>query len=257
MRYLYLKLFVVSVTIFILSGCRQDPPVLSRIETGQVQIDSSLTPDDSLTAFIQPYHDHVNEVLDAPLSYAPALLSKKDGQLNSSLGNLLADIVLQQADGVYQKQKGRRVDLAVLNYGGIRSVISAGPVSERTSYEVMPFENKIHVIALQGKAIRDMAGFLIAAGVAHPIAGMQIVQNPDGSLHSINIGGKPFDEERIYYVATSDYLVGGGDEMGFFREGTDAHDTGYKIRNALTDYFQKTDTLHASVDDRFIKLPAR
>ena len=256
MRYLYLKLFVVFITI-ILSGCRHTPPVLERIDASQVRIDSTLIPDDSLAAFIKPYHDHVNEVLDTPLSYAPALLSKKDGRLNSSLGNLLADIVLEAADTVFRRQAGIGIDFAVLNNGGIRSVISAGPVSERTSYEVMPFENTIYVVAMRGKAIRDLVAFLIAAEVPHPIAGMQIVLNPDGSLQSVNIGGKPFDEDQTYYVATSNYLVGGGDGMGFFRDGTEAQDTGYRIRNAMTDYFRRTDTLRATVDDRFIKLPEK
>lgn len=254
MRYLYLKLFVVFVTLSVLTGCRQSPPVLQRIEAGQVRIDSTLSPDDSLAAFILPYHDHVNAVLDAPLSYAPALLSKKDGRLNSSLGNLMADIVLQQADTVFRRQAGQGVDFVVLNHGGIRSVISAGPVTERTSYEVMPFENTIVVVAMKGKAVRDLVSFLMAADVPHPIAGLQIVLSPDGSLRSVSIGGKPFDEDRTYYVATSNYLVGGGDGMGFFRDGTEARDTGYRIRNAMTDYFRQNDTLHAAVDDRFIKL---
>ena len=257
MRYLYLKLFVVSVTFSALSGCRQKPPALSRIEATQARIDSTLLPDDSLAAFIRPYHDHVNEVLDAPLAYAPALLSKKDGVLNTSLGNLLADIVLQESDTLYRRQAGKNVDFAVLNFGGIRSVISEGPVTERTSYEVMPFENTIYVVAMRGRAIRDLVSFLIQADVPHPIAGLQIELSPDGSLRSVTIGGKPFDEEQTYYVATSNYLVGGGDGMGFFRGATEAVDTGYLIRNAMTDYFKRTDTLRASVDDRFIKLSGK
>lgn len=257
MRYLYLKLFVAFTTIVFLSGCRQEPPVLQRIAAGQVVIDSTRVPDDSLAAFIKPYHDHVNEVLDAPLAYAPVLLSKKDGRLNSSLGNLMADIVLQQADTVFRRQAGKGIDFAVLNHGGIRSVISEGPVTERTSYEVMPFENTIYVVAMRGKAVRDLVAFLIAAEVPHPIADLQIVLNPDNSLYAVNIGGKPFDEEQTYYVATSNYLVSGGDGMGFFRDGTEARDTGYRIRNAMTDYFRQTDTLRAAVDNRFIRLPDR
>lgn len=219
-----------------------------------MRIDSTLAADDSVAAFVKPYHDRVNHVLDAPLAFAPKLLSKKDGELNSSLGNLLADIVLQQADALSRKQTGTGVDLALLNLGGIRSVISAGPVSERTSYEVMPFENTIYLATMKGKAVRDLVGFLVAAGEAHPVAGLQIVLNADGSLRSVNIGGQPFDEDRTYTVATSNYLVGGGDGMDFFSQAESTRDTGYRIRNAMTDYFRQTDTLRAAVDDRFIKL---
>ena len=257
MRHLYIKLFVVFTTLLGLAGCRPEPPVLQRLDTGQVRIDSTVQPDDSLVAFIQPYSDHVNEVLDTPLAYAPELLSKKDGALNTSLGNLLADIVLQQADTLSRRQTGKGADFALLNHGGLRSIISAGPVTERTSYEVMPFENTIYLVSMRGKAIRDLVSFLAAAEVPHPIAGIQIVLNADGSLRSVNIGGEPFDEDRTYLLATSNYLVGGGDGMDFFSQALEARDTGYRIRNAMTDFFRQTDTLRATVDDRFIKLSAR
>lgn len=255
MRVLYFQLIVIIITITTIAGCREASPRLQHIQASQIRIDNTAAPDDSVAAFIKPYHDRVNEVLDAPLAYAPALLSKKDGALNSSLGNLLADIVLQQADALSRKQSGTGVDFALLNLGGIRSVISAGSVTERTAYEVMPFENTIYLASMRGKAVRDLVGFLVAAGEAHPIAGLQIAVNPDGSLRSVNIGGAPFDEDRTYTVATSNYLIGGGDGMDFFTQAESTRDTGYKIRNAMTDYFRQTDTLRAAVDDRFIKLP--
>ncbi len=254
MQNLNFKLFVVFTTIISFTGCRQAPPRLHQIEAKQVRIDSTLVPDDSLEAFIKPYHDHVNQVLDTPLAYAPSLLSKNDGDLNSSLGNLLADIVLQQANTLTRKQTGTGVDFALLNLGGIRSVISPGPVTERTSYEVMPFENTIYLAAMQGRAVRDLVGFLVEAGIPHPIAGLQIVLNTDGSLHSVNIRGEPFDEYRTYTVATSNYLIGGGDGMDFFTQARETRDTGYLIRNAMTDYFRQTDTLRAAADNRFVKL---
>ncbi len=255
MRILNFKLFVVFTTIIGVTACRQAPPRLQRLEAGQIRLDPTLAPDDSVAAFIKPYHDHVNEVLDTPLAYAPAELNKKDGDLNSSLGNLMADIVLEQADSLSHRQTGIGVDFTLLNFGGIRSIISAGPVTERTSYEVMPFENTIYLVSMRGKAIRDLVSFLVADRTAHPIAGMQIVLNADGSLQSVNIGGEPFDEERTYLVATSNYLVSGGNGMEFFNQATDARDTGYRIRNAMTDFFRQTDTLRATVDNRFIKLP--
>ena len=66
----------------------------------------------------------------------------------------------------------------------------------------------------------------------------------------MNIQGKPFDENRSYYVATSNYLATGGDNMKFFRSGSKITDLQYLIRNAMIDYFKKTDTLRARVDDR-------
>src|SRR5690606_2325697 len=96
--------------------------------------------------------------------------------------------------------------------------------------------------------------FLIRSKLAHPIAGIQIVMDKNWELKEVNIQGRPFDENRTYYVATSDYLVTGGDRMDFFKDNISVTNSDYKIRNAMIDYFKKVDTLHAKVDDRFIQL---
>ena len=251
MSKLYLKLFVVSITVWGVSACRQQESHLSEIATSQIRIDSTLGEVDSLEAYIAPYREHVNEVLNAPLCYAPETLSKTDGTRNSSMGNLMADILLKQADKVLRMRENIPVDMAVMNHGGIRTAISKGAVSERTAYEVMPFENGLVVAAMKGQAVEDMVGFLIQAEVPHPISGMKISLDPEGTLKSLRIQGKPLDPGKLYYVATSDYLVGGGDGMTFFQQHEALYKTDYKIRNALVDYFKEVDTLRSGVDDRF------
>lgn len=248
------KLFVSFVTIWWVLACSGPSKGVLEISVSQVPIDSTIQPSDSMLNFILPYQKHVNEVLDAPLSFAPEQLSKKDGALNSSLGNLLADLVLQQANNLNRRKKGIGVDLALLNHGGIRNIISAGPVSERTAYEVMPFENSIVIVPLTGKGLQDLIDYLVQNSVPHPISGLQLVLNPDGTLKSAEIQGKSIDFQKKYQVATSNYLAGGGDGMNFFKSGETLYETGYLIRNALTDYFKRTDTLRAKPDDRFYKI---
>lgn len=250
MRNLYYQLFVIIITFGFLC-CRPEGGHLSAISTSQHPIDSTLQAEDSVEAFLLPYRQHVNEVLDKPLAYAPITLSKTDGKRNTSIGNLMADIVLLAADSVSRLQNGPAVDMALLNHGGIRAVISQGPVSARTAYEVMPFENTIALARLQGREIREMVRFLVDANRAHPIAGMRIRLDADGRLDSVSLGGEPLDENREYWVATSNYLVNGGDNMQFFGNALEIRDTGYRIRNAMIDYFTTTDTLRAAVDDRF------
>ncbi len=253
MQKLYIKLFVVFITILGSAGCRQQPQHLTEIATSQTTIDSTLGTVDSLEAYIAPYREHVNEVLNEPLCYAPETLSKTDGTKNCSIGNLLADVMREQADKVLRMRENIGVDMAVMNYGGIRTDIAKGPVSERTAYEVMPFENGLVVAALKGRAVSEMVDFLRKAEVPHPISGMKIKTDGEGNLVSLRIHGKPLDPGKIYYVATSDYLVGGGDGMTFFRQRDTLFKTDYKIRNALVDYFKEVDTLISRVDDRFVQ----
>jgi hypothetical protein len=55
---------------------------------------------------------------------------------------------------------------------------------------------------------------------------------------------------KIYYVATSDYLSNGGDNMTFFLKNEGTFDLDYKIRNVLIDYFKEIDTLSVSTEKR-------
>ena len=169
------------------------------------------------------------------------------------MGNLIADILHQQADKVLKMRENIPVDMSIMNHGGIRTAISKGPVSERTAYEVMPFENGLVVAALRGNTVEKMVEFLRKAEVPHPISGLKIRLDSEGNLESLYIQGKPLDPEKIYYVATSDYLIGGGDGMTFFQEHEALYKTDYKIRNAMVDYFKEIDTLRSRVDDRFMQ----
>ncbi|MCX2719375.1 5'-nucleotidase C-terminal domain-containing protein [Lentiprolixibacter aurantiacus] len=251
---LYSKLFVVFITICLLSGCREKPVALWSISGQRIPITDSLPAIDSLEEFILPYRNRVNQVLDSTLAYAPYAITKSDGQWNTTAGNLMADIVLEQAGPIFKMRTGKDLDLVLLNHGGIRSIISQGPVTARTAYEVMPFENQIAVTEMKGPAVRQLISFLIRSGRPHPVAGMQITLDKNKTLQSVTIQGRPFNENRSYFVGTSDYLVKGGDDMGFFRENDTVITLDYKIRNAMIDYFKKVDTLMPVIDNRFRQL---
>jgi len=182
------------------------------------------------------------------------MITKEDGKYNTSAGNLMADIILSESNAVFKARTGKNVDFVLLNHGGIRSIISKGNVSARTAYEVMPFENSIVVVELSGPSILEMVDFLIKTKRPHPIAGMQIILDRNDQLKTLIINGQAFDKNRNYFVATSNYLVTGGDNMGFFKNRIGSTDTDYLIRNAMIDYFKKVDTITTTIDDRFIKL---
>lgn len=254
MKRLFFKLFITACILSGFTGCKQGHQPGAIPQAIQIRIDSSLHTADSIDAFIQPYRSRLNAVLDTPLSFAPNHFTKTEGRWNTPLGNLMADLMLDRANAVARIRGQKEVEMALHNFGGMRSSISKGPVSERNAYEVMPFENRLVVVGMPGKAIKKMVGFLTTASRPHPVSGIEIVLEADGSLKSVRIQGQPIDEERIYYVATSDYLMGGGDRMEFFKDRVSISDTGYKIRNAMVDYFKATDTLKAEIDNRFIQL---
>ncbi|MCL6273085.1 5'-nucleotidase C-terminal domain-containing protein [Muricauda sp. 2012CJ35-5] len=253
MNILKIKQIVSIITICILASCKNDPTQLSEVKGTIIPITESYTAVDSIEAYVAPYRNRINAVLDSTLAIVPKDLVLDDGERNTSMGNLLVDILLKETRPLFLKQTDKELDFAVFNRGGIRSIISAGNVTARNAYEVMPFENFIAVVELDGKAMRNLIDYLINSSRVHPIAGMQIVLDKNGNLESVNVNGSPFDENRNYYVATSDYLVQGGPSIGFFNDMVSVHDTGYLVRNAIIDYFKKVDTVTANVDNRFIQ----
>lgn len=253
-RILYIKHFVIFITIIGLSACQQDPTTLNSIKGAVLSIDSTADQVKEISDFIEPYYNRVNVILDSTLAYAPYPITKIDGEYNTTAGNLMADIILSEANPIFKKRTGKNIDFVLMNHGGIRSGISKGTVSARTAYEVMPFENSISVVALSGASVLKLIDYLIQSGRAHPVAGIQIVLNADKTINRITIQGKAFDEKATYYIATSDYLVSGGDDMVFFKDALSMTTLDYKIRNAMIDYFSKVDTLAPKVDDRYFKL---
>ncbi|MFK7812501.1 MAG: 5'-nucleotidase C-terminal domain-containing protein [Maribacter sp.] len=251
---LKIQQFVIIITILLFASCKETPTNLSKIATKNIAIDSTLISIDSVEKFIAPYRKRVDEVLDSTLAYSPTIITKEDGEYNTSAGNLMADIILSEANPIFKSRSGKDFDFVLLNHGGIRSIISKGNVSARTAYEVMPFDNSIVVVELPGKSVLEMIDFLIRSKRAHPVAGMQIILDRNDKLKSLKIQGRSFNENRNYYVATSNYLVTGGDNMGFFKGMLNATETDYLIRNAMIDYFMKVDTLKSPIDDRFFKL---
>lgn len=247
------KTFVLCFGILSMTSCKT-PISYDKIEGRQITITDTLSTDPNIEAYIKPFREHVNNNLDSVLSYAVDTYSKSDGHLNTAIGNFMADALYEQSNPIFKKRSGNDIDFVLLNQGGIRAIISKGNITTRTAFEVMPFENSIVVTKLKGEQIKELLDYLIEAKRAHPISHLKIAIDAEGHLNNATIKGQPIDYNKSYYVLTNDYLMNGGDRMDFFKQRDTVYVLDYKIRNALIDYFSKTDTIRPVIDDRFIQL---
>ena len=250
---LNIKHFVITIT-FILFSCTEHSKRPYKIEASLISVSDKLPSNDSITAFVAPFRNRINRVLDSTLAFVKKDLVKDDGDRNTSAGNFLADVVLEQANPIFNSRTNKEIDFVVLNHGGIRSIVSKGDVNTRTAYQIMPFENNIVVVEMNGSSVKDLLSFLAKSGRPHPVANTKLVLDNRNNYLKIEINGSPFNENKTYYVATNDYLVQGGDDMGFFKNRTSITNLDYLVRNAIIDYFKKVDTITATVDNRFIQL---
>ena len=250
MRILYLSILSLSLVIV---ACETESN--QRKYGYNIEINQKVLSDSSIVKYYQPFKKILEEsLMNTPISYSPETYKKNDGELNSTLSNMFADATYEMSNPVFNKMSGKNIDIVLLNNGGIRSIISRGNISEKTAFELMPFENSIVVLELNGLSIIKMIDYLRKVKLQHPISGLQITLNNDYSVNEVKINGVDIENEKKYYVATTDYLLEGGDKMYFLAETTKTTYINYKMRDILIDYFKKYDTLKLKSDNRFVRI---
>lgn len=200
--------------------------------------------------YIQKYKDSIDYKLDDVIGYSKELYTKTDftnTNFNSSLGNLVADIIFIQSDSVFKKQENKQIDFVLQNHGGIRSSLLKGDIKLTDVYKILPFENEIVIIELSGETVEEVISFLKKEINPHPVSGISIRNNE--SL----IQNRVIDSTKKYYIATNDYLLNGGDNMFFLSNNSQAFRLGYSLRDAFIDYTKTNFKLSSKVDDRFLK----
>ena len=68
---------------------------------------------------------------------------------------------------------------------------------------------------------------------------------------SIEVAGKPLDDEASYRVATNDFLAAGGDRFEVFKHGSD-FSTGQSLREAVVDYIRENSPIKARAEGRIV-----
>jgi len=251
--YFMRSIFSTLMIMVFFIGCQRSEQGQGDVDHRIIRISDSIFASQEIDSIIRPYQNKIESEMNRKLSYSPSSMYKTDHPLNTSIGNLMADAVLEMSDSVLRKREQEAIDAVLLNYGGIRAGINEGDVTVRTAYDIMPFENQVVVAKLGPDAVNSMVDYLVKAGKAHPISGMQVVIDEKGNLVTAKINGEKISNEENYHIATSDYLFNGGDDMNFFEDAKTRYDVDYKLRNLFIDYFKKQDTLPVVQDERFIQ----
>ncbi|MEK7388411.1 MAG: bifunctional UDP-sugar hydrolase/5'-nucleotidase [Elusimicrobiota bacterium] len=175
---------------------------------------------------------------------AGALIRDADGE--SSIGDWMTDCYRERAD----------VQVALQNGGGIRGDIAAGPVTVRSLFQVMPFDNTLVKLSMLGSDLRRV--FQQGAGGARMIQvsgaelGVRRSRPPWERLDSVSVGGAPLDDARIYTVAALDFMTAGGDGYSAFDHFISSETTGVPARDALLDCARRQGTIAAPAAGRVI-----
>ncbi|SHF14214.1 5'-nucleotidase C-terminal domain-containing protein [Chryseobacterium vrystaatense] len=211
-----------------------------------ISINNELKNDEEFVKVIEPYKQKLDKEMNQKISHTSLDLTKQGD--NSNLGNLLADYTFEGADAWAKKNLQKNVDAALINIGGIRTTIGKGDVLLKNVFEVMPFENEVIIVKMKGSDLQGLFDYYAKTQVNNPVSHLYIETN-NGQLTQSQINGKPVDPSKDYYIATSDYLALGGDNMKFFSKG-ESISTGIRLRDLFIEYFRKNSEVVPNTDVR-------
>jgi 2',3'-cyclic-nucleotide 2'-phosphodiesterase (5'-nucleotidase family) len=209
-------------------------------------IADSIEDDPTMEALVEPFRarmgDRINEVLGE--ASGPFTKAWPEG----SLGNFAADAILWGA----RRTVGQDVEIAVANNGGLRVPLAEGPITAGTIFELMPFDNTISVLTLSGRQLQETADYIASRG-GEPVAGwsFRMEETENGRVaRDVLVGGEPLESERVYRLATSDYLANGGDEFAVFQKATAQLDLPLLVRDVFMEYVRHLKIIRPSLEGR-------
>lgn len=239
-----MKRIIYLLVILACISCNQHPrQVVSKTGT-IVLIDSTLDAiqDTEYITELSPIKADLEAQLCSPIGHAPEDLAVY--QPECPMLNWASDALLTMARQLSPEQ----VDMAVVNIGGMRCSWGAGDITFKHVFELMPFDNELVVLTMQGKDIIALCEIFAKNG-GEGIAGLRIVAH-NGAVKSAKIAGEEIVPEAYYTVATSDYLSQGNDGMTPLRNSINTWKSQKKIRDLYIQYIQQVKVVEAHVDGR-------
>jgi 2',3'-cyclic-nucleotide 2'-phosphodiesterase (5'-nucleotidase family) len=183
---------------------------------------ANVTPDPEVAAVVARYEAEVAQGLDGPIATTDVALDSRVALVRTqetTIGDLIADAMRARTNA----------DAAVMNGGGIRGGRPYLPGTEITRRDVrneLLFDNRLVLIGVSGRELRaalenGVSRLPYSAGRFPQVSGIMLevdASRPPGErIVSMRVDGAPLDPDRVYRVATNDFLASGNDGYVAFR----------------------------------------
>lgn len=142
-----------------------------------------------------------------------------------------------------------KADFSVVNSGGVRDSIPAGPITYKDVLKVQPFGNIVSTVDLTGKEVMDYlnvaAKMSVGSGAFPQFAGLKLVI-ADGKVSSASIKGASIDPTKTYRMAINDFQAAGGDGYPKLTSHPSYVNTGFVDADVLRAYIVAKSPLKAA-----------
>jgi 2',3'-cyclic-nucleotide 2'-phosphodiesterase (5'-nucleotidase family) len=211
---------------------------VEKSETANIHLDSliNIPISQKVEGMIKPYRDKVNADMTEVLCQSSEALY--GGRPESPLTNYCADLVLEESNRFCaEKYPKIKIDVSMLNRGGLRIPLPKGEIRTMTLFELMPFENEIVFLRLPGDLMLQFINHLAARG-GEGVSGLRFGIKDDKAVQP-EIGGKTVDTKLSYWLVTSDYIADGGDGSEILAKAIERINSGIKARDMFIQYFKR------------------
>ncbi len=218
---------------------------------------AAVTPDPESQAMVDAFQAQLDESLNVAIGPTEGPLDSRRNVVRgqeSAMGNLIAD-AMRAATGA---------DIAITNGGGIRAdrTYDAGTVlTRRDILTELPFGNKTVLTELPGSQIlaaleNGFSKIEDGAGRFPQVSGLEVVFDPAAApgsrVASVMVAGAALQADKLYSLATNDFMLGGGDGYGSLGGGKVMIDggNGILLANHVMDFIAASGKVTAAVEGR-------
>ncbi len=212
----------------------------------EVTSDLDATPSAEAANIVAPYKASVDSMMAPPLGLSRVAMNPKRPE--SLLSNWAADVMIEGGTATGLEP----ADMGLVNIGGLRNNMPEGIVRRGDIMLISPFENYVVVLEIKGKDLLELMRNIAAVKGEGVSSSVRMEISPDGDLLSCTIGGKEIDPNRIYTVATIDYLAEGNDKMYALKKAVKRHDIGILARDIMMEYVIKHRVIDSKIEGRII-----
>lgn len=180
-------------------------------------------------------------------------------QIECTMGNLVADATLARV-------KDQGVTIALVNSGGLRASIDAGPVTMGEVLTVLPFQNTLSTFEVSGETLvaaleNGVSQYEEKAGRFLQVAGLKYTFDPAAPVGSrvsdvlveVDGGWGPIDPAAKYLVVSNNYVRQGGDGFSVFVDADKAYDYGPDLADVVAEFIAANAPYQPYLDGRITK----
>ena len=194
-----------------------------------------VAPDAHVLSLLDRYRELLPKEDEPILGFARVDLPRRR-DADSPLGNLVTDAVRIAA----------RADLCLLGGGCFKSGIPRGAITAAALREALPFDNKVTVMQMSGRAIRRLLEESVEPTMGHSkvlqLSGLQTIYDPGRPFGRRVVSarfsdGSSLDDHRTYRLASDDFLARGGDGYSF--QSARRVEAGEKVRDVVARHLRQ------------------